>query len=346
MDNQLIARWVKIIALLLLLAAALVFLIGISDLLKIVIISSLLAYILDPLVTAIESHGLNRTISTAILFAMLAILLSGILFLAMPYISVEIESLQAGVDSEKALDFLAKTEKFLINKFSFLGVQSLNLPEKLGQVLINFGNELFLNILSVVSLITNLVLTPFVAFFLLKDWRAIKKWLISMVPNRYFEFTLTLLYKIDLQTGNYLRGQVLDATIIGILSTFALWLLDVKYFIVIGVFAGLANLIPYIGPLAGAILAILVSLVNTGDLLLTAYVALAFIIVQLIDNAVVQPAVVARAANLPPLLVLFVIIIGGKFFGILGMLLSVPVTGALKVSFNEGYRIWRQYRFS
>lgn len=346
MDSRLMTRWIKLIALIFLLAAIAIFLMGVSDLLKIVIISALLAYILDPLVTYIESHGLNRALSTTVLFVALAIILGGILFLAMPYIIVEIESLQSGVDSEKALNFLAQAEKFLIGKFSFLGVQSLNLPEKLGQALINFGNDLLLNVLSLVSLVTNLVLTPFIAFFLLKDWRAIKKWLVSTVPNRYFEFALTLIYKIDLQTGNYLRGQVLDATIIGVLSTFALWLLDVKYFIAIGIFAGLANLIPYIGPLAGAILAILVSLVDTGDPALTAYVALAFMIVQLIDNAVVQPAVVARAANLPPLLVLFAIIIGGKFFGILGMLLSVPVTGALRVSFNEGYRIWRQYRFS
>jgi putative permease len=341
-----ITRWIKFIFLLLALAGVIVFLFSIGDLVQILVISTLLTYILDPLVTSIEARGLNRTLSTLALFIVLAVLIGGMTLLALPFISAEIESLRAGVDADKALLFLEKAEKFFLETFGFLGMKNLNLPEKLGQAMVNFGNELIFNVLSLVSIVTNLVLTPIIVFFLLKDWRKIKKWLIGLVPNRYFEFTLTMIYKIDLQTGYYLRGQILDALIIGILSTFALWLLNVKYFIVIGIFAGLANLIPYIGPLSGAILAILVSLIETGDVMLAVYVAFAFAMVQIIDNAVVQPAVVARAVNLPPLLMLLAIIIGGKFFGILGMLLSVPVTGALKVTISEGYKIYRQYRFT
>lgn len=114
----------------------------------------------------------------------------------------------------------------------------------------------------------------------------------------------------------------------------------------IGAFTGVANLIPYVGPISGAILAISVTLIETGDFIHAVYVAIAFSIVELADKALVQPNVVAKAVNLPPLLIIVVIIIGGKFFGVLGMLLSVPVTGALKVSLQEGYKIFRQYRFS
>lgn len=80
-----------------------------------------------------------------------------------------------------------------------------------------------------------------------------KKAFIHFIPNRYFEMTLNVLHKIDQQLGWYLRGQFTEALVVGVLSVIALWLLDVQYFTIIGIFAGLANLIPYIGPVAGII---------------------------------------------------------------------------------------------
>ncbi len=339
-------RWKKIAVGGVIGLAVLGFLVLIGDLVKLFIISAILAYLLDPLVTSLEGRGLNRLQATATLYILLSAVLGGLLFLLMPALASEFQALQTGLDIEKTMTFLDKVERLIVSWLKFLGIRNLNLSQKFGQAMVDYGNQVFSNLLSVVTLITNLVLIPLMAFFLLKDWRAIKKRLISLAPNRYFEFVLILIYKIDQQTGRYIRGQVLDAIIIGILATFALWLLEVRYFVVIGAFTGVANLIPYVGPISGAILAISVTLIETGDFIHAVYVAIAFSIVELADKALVQPNVVAKAVNLPPLLIIVVIIIGGKFFGILGMLLSVPVTGALKVSLQEGYKIFRQYRFS
>lgn len=170
-----------------------------------------------------------------------------------------------------------------------------------------------------------------------------KKALVSMMPNRYFELVLSLLYKTDQQLGGYLRGQFFDAMIIGVLSTIALWILDVPYFILIGLFAGLANMIPYVGPAAGAVAAILVVAFNGGGGQQIAFVAIAFAIVQLLDNVLVQPLVVAKSVDLHPLIIIFAVIIGGQFFGILGMLLAVPVAGMIKVLSRELYSSAKHY---
>jgi len=137
---------------------------------------------------------------------------------------------------------------------------------------------------------------------------------------------------------------LIDAIIVGIMAVFALWIIGVKYFFLIGIFAGLANLIPYFGPIVGAVLALIVSILQTGSFEKVLYVILAFTIIKLLDDAIVQPVVVARSVHMHPLTVLLAVLIGGKLFGILGMLLSVPVVGFIKVVVYEGILNYRRYR--
>ncbi|GAB4340369.1 MAG: AI-2E family transporter [Calditrichia bacterium] len=324
---------------------AIAFLYFIGPLVKILIISALIAYILDPLAGRLESRGMSRTMATLIVFSGLMAILIGFILLLLPVITQEVKELQAAFAAGEVQIFFKKTESLLQERLAGLGISNLNLTERLQTFFTRFGEGLLGYLLNVVSIITNLVIIPFIIFFLLKDGQQIKKQLISLVPNRYFEFSLNLLYKMDLQLGNYLRGQFLDAFIIGILSITALWILGINYFFVIGAFAGLANLIPYIGPITGAIPAIIVSVVQTGNFSMVTWIVLAFAIVQLADNVLVQPIVVAKTVNMHPLLVLLVVIIGGQFMGILGMILAVPVTGVLKVIIQETYRSYKQYSF-
>ncbi len=338
-------RYLKVFLFLIILGIFLFFLYTIGPLVKILIISALLAYILDPVASALEARGLNRTMATLIVFGFIILFIAGFVLLILPIVTAESQAIQQGISTGKAQEYFITLENSLRSQLQFLGIEEIKLTEKIQALLSNLGEQVFNYLLNVVSLITNLVIIPFIMFFLLKDGREIKKNLISLVPNRYFEFTLNLLHKMDQQLGNYLRGQFLDALIIGLLSITALWILGVNYFFVIGAFAGLANLIPYIGPIAGAIPAIIVSIMQTGSLSMVPWIALAFTIVQLIDNVLVQPLVVAKTVNLHPLIVLLVVIIGGQFLGILGMLLAVPVTGVIKVVAQESYRSYHQYRF-
>ncbi len=338
-------RYLKMLFVFIVFVLVLFLLKALAPLVRILIISALLAYILDPVASSMESRGLNRTLSTLVVFLVIMTIMAGFILLLLPVISSETRAIQEGLAAGKAQEFFSGLENVLKSKLQFLGMADINLIERLQSVFGSLGQQFFSYLLNVFSLVTNLVIIPFIIFFLLKDGREINKRIISLVPNRYFEFSLNLQSKMDQQLGNYLRGQFMDALIIGILSILALWIIGVKYFIVIGIFAGLANLIPYIGPIAGAIPAIIVSVMQTGDFSQVLWIAVAFILVQLVDNVLVQPLVVAKTVNLHPLLVLLVVIVGGQFFGILGMLLAVPATGVIKVVAQESYQSYKQYNF-
>ena len=256
----------------------------------------------------------------------------------------EIKNLKTGFSAEQTISLVTKLEKVIISNLSFLGIAELDLTGKLQETLSHTGEWIFSHVLDAASVITSFILIPFIVFFLLKDGREFKKSFVNIVPNRYFEFTLYLFYKLNAQVGNFLRGQFIDAAIVGLMATFALWLVGLKYYFLIGLFTGIANLIPYFGPLTGAVLATILSILQTGGLQMAAYVLLAFVIIKLLDDAIVQPVVVAKSVHMNPLTVLLVILIGGKWFGILGMLLSVPVAGFLKVVFHESIKNYRRYR--
>lgn len=337
-------KFIRIVLLLIIALALVVFLVAISNIVKLIIVAALLAYVLDPLASFLESRGMTRTTATISIFLLLIAVVGIAYVLFLPVLSEEISALKGGFSSEKAELVIFRFENFLVSNLSFLGVKELNLLSRMHGITSRIGDWMFTHVLDAASIIVSIILIPFIVFFLMKDGRKFKKEFVSIVPNRYFEFSLYLFHKINIQVGNYLRGQVLDATIVGILATGALWLLGVKYFLIIGVFTGIANIIPYFGPITGATIAIIVSVLQTGDFHLASYVIVAFIIIKLIDDTIVLPMVMSKSVHISPLTVLLAIMIGGQLFGILGMLLSIPVAGFIKVIVHESITNYRRYR--
>jgi predicted PurR-regulated permease PerM len=202
----------------------------------------------------------------------------------------------------------------------------------------------FSMVVSFLSAIVSIVMLAFITFFFLKDGRTMKKAIISWMPNRYFEMTLIIVHKINTQLGRYLRGQLFVASIVGAMSIFALYLLDIRYYFFIGAIAGIANMIPYFGPIVGAVPAIVIALIDTGSLGAVASVAVAFACVQLIENVAVSPFVVSKSVELHPLTIIIVILVGGQLLGIFGMLLAVPAASIIKVTSQEIAWGIRNYR--
>lgn len=184
----------------------------------------------------------------------------------------------------------------------------------------------------VFSGITFAVIVPFVAFFLLKEGNRITHSLIELVPNAYFELCLNLIHQINGQIGGYLRGLILATTIVGTLSVSGLMLVGLPYALPVGLLAGVANMIPFLGPLIGILSSSIVALATGGGVGMVLNVLIIFLIIQLIDNILIQPIVLAKSVDLHPLTVLFVVLAGGQLMGLMGMLIAVPMTGIVKVS--------------
>jgi predicted PurR-regulated permease PerM len=307
------------------------------------LVAAVIAYILDPIASFMVARGITRLQSTILIFLIIGMVFGTLLYLLVPSLMVELNFLQEGIGGTQASELLTKLENTIYETIPVLSGQELNLYDKLQGTLQNLAESFFSIIVDLVSVISTMIIIPFAVFFILKDGHKMKKNLVSIIPNKYFEMFLNLLHKVDLQLGGYLRGQFLDSLIIGLLAIIALWILGVKYFVLIGIFAGLANMIPYVGPLAGMIIAASVVILNNGSGHEIASVLGAFAIIQLIDNILVQPLVLARSVNLHPLIIIFAIITGSEFFGILGMLVAIPLTGILKVLSIEIYKSIKRF---
>jgi putative permease len=338
-----IGRFLRFVIAIFILAVIGWFLYTLSNIITIMIISALLAYILDPIASYLEARGLSRVQATVIIFSILFLIIGLSTWLLIPKLIHEMSTIQQGGGSGQKIQFLVSLENFISTRFSFIDPSQLNFQEKFTAFTSGLSEQIVAFIPNMVSVIMVAVIIPFVVFFLLKDGRNMKKQFISYVPNRYFEMTLNVLHKIDMQLGGYLRGQFIEAFVIGLLAVIALGILQVKYFTIIGMVAGLANMVPYVGPVAGAVPAIIVTLANDGDPMKLVYIVIAFAIVQLIDNILVQPLVLSKSVNLHPLVIVFAVLIGGQFFGLLGMLLAVPTAGIIKVTFMELYNAIRKY---
>jgi predicted PurR-regulated permease PerM len=199
------------------------------------------------------------------------------------------------------------------------------------------------DLLDVLPLLENALLTLVVAFFLLSRGPEIRHAFMSLVPNRYFEMTLRLLYRVQRQTADYLRGQSMDSLANGILIATALELLRVPYALFLGAFASLANVVPLLGPLAGGIPAVALALVGATDTPWWAVVA-ALGAIHLLDDFVIYPATVGGSLKLPAWVVILGVALGNHVGGILGMLVAVPLIGLARGFVLELYENLKGFR--
>lgn len=191
-----------------------------------------------------------------------------------------------------------------------------------------------------------IILVPLFTFFFLRDGRKILRAFVSLTPNRHFEMVHDLSFLVSRQLAQFIRGRILEALIIGLVVGFGLSLVDIRYAPVLGIFAGVTNLIPYIGPIIGMVPGILIAFVDFGlggEFWWT--VILYILIAQvLIDNFILIPILISRVSNLHPLLVFFAIIVGGKLYGVIGMIIGVPIVSIIKMILLEVRMYRRTFR--
>lgn len=317
------------------------FLQGIAQLL---LVATLLAYIMNPLVSRLQGRT-TRTKATLVVFGLLILGAVGVGSMLGPVIQQQIQDVQASVDPQRVSNVIERLDARLSHLSHSLGGGDVRFEAQVYDRLDAWTSGLVNIAPGLLGLATNVILIPFMAVFLLRDGPQIKRGLIRFVPNRYFEFSLEALHKIDIQLGNYLRGLVLEITIVTGLSISALWLLGVPAYVLVGILAGITTVIPYAGSLLGGSVGVLIKLASTGSMSAAALVLLAFVLIQIADEALIQPLVFAQAVDLHPLEVLIAVWIAAQFFGVVGMVLAIPITSAGKVVISEGAALIQQYQF-
>lgn len=303
------------------------------------VIAMILSYILDPMVNRIQSAGMNRTVAIIMTLSGVILILIWISTNILPVIVNQMVELAAQLNIRNLQSIATQVEGRLVESFGFIPENYLsnNLTEFM-KGLFDVG-EIPSAVSNLIGIFTNLfaafLIIPFATFFFLKDGARIRRDILSLVPNKYFETTLSLVDKIETRLGVYFRTVLLQSVLVALTSFVGLTFAGLNNSLSVGIAVGLANTIPYFGPLIGYILSIVVSIIEVGDFSLVLPCVLAILIVQILDNVVFQPLLFSRSADMHPVAILFIIMIGAEVAGILGMLIAIPLATIVKITINQ-----------
>ena len=302
------------------------------------VVAGVLAYAFNPLVKKLMTLKLSRTLSTAIIFIGIILAVVGFSLVFFPMIVKEVNSLISMLPDlsqnwyERFMAWYEKTIGANPNiPSTFEGVlEYLNIEvEAITDWLFRSSGTLFSKIGSFASSLVYLVTIPVIMFYFMKDGDKIAHGAKKMVLPKWRSWVFPLSEKIDGVLGGFIRGQLLVAFLIGVLSAIALLILGVEYWLILGMLAGIGDLIPYIGPFLGAIPAVFIAL--TTDPWKAVWVIVAFLIIQQLEGNLISPKIVGHSVGLHPALIIFMLLVGGALWGLVGLLVAVPLAGVIKV---------------
>ncbi|MSO86401.1 MAG: AI-2E family transporter [Acidimicrobiia bacterium] len=182
------------------------------------------------------------------------------------------------------------------------------------------------------------VLAPVLALYLLIDLPNIRRVLRGLVPERNRGDVMVITRRLSVSLGGYVRGQLAVSFLVGMMASIGLLIIGLPYWLLVGMVAGIFNLIPLIGPWVGAVPAIAIALSTGGGTTQALLAALVMLIVQQIDNHLISPMVMQRAVKLHPTVVILALLAAGSLWGFVGMLIAVPAAAALKILVGQAWR--------
>jgi len=309
------------------LAAAAYFLFRIHEILLPFVLSGTLAYLVSPLVRLFEVRGFRRQPVVIFLY---------VLFMSVIAISFYKLGLAAAFEAQDAArhmpTYVQKGGEVLARVRGSLNSSLVDYVAEHGrtwpQDILSRMPSFALGVLPVLKVV---FLVPFISFFIIQEgprWRDI---VVGWVPSRYVEMTLNLFFELDNSLGRYVRGILLEALCVGCLAGLGFWAIGLQYSLQIAVVIGLANVVPYVGPVIGGILGGGVALFQWGGIAGVLKVLAVCAGVRVIEDWFIQPAVLQKAVRLHPVVVVFALMAGAELFGFWGLLFAVPVAGMAKV---------------
>lgn len=326
------------------------------------VLAFILAYILDPLVDILENRRVPR--SLAILILSLPVLggLAVLIVFGVPALADQVQSLiqrtpelvdrvanwvEGLQDGTLGIDLPLIDEDELAQRIrslsaaeiiTFMQEQQANLATRAWQGVLGLGRGLG----TVIIVLSYTVLTPVLTFYLLRDWDTIVDRVASYVPRPQYERWTAFVAEYDRLLSRFLRGQVLAAAVVGVLTWVGLWIADFPYSGLVGAVAGVFNVVPYLGLPVSLIPAIIIAILSGSFLTSLLKVAIVFAIVQFLDGNIIGPKIVGESVGLHPVWVMLAIAVAGFFFGFVGVLLAIPGAILVKLSVEGALERYKQ----
>lgn len=317
-------------------------------------VAAMLAYLGDPLADRLERLGLNRMWAATIVFVVIMVAVVGVLLLLIPLIARQIENLVSNLP--RYGDWAQNTVWPWLQARLHLDPHTFDSDRLLAAIkghMSSIGGVASVVLgkvsrggLGIAMWLTNLVLIPVVAFYLLRDWDKLVAKVDGMLPRSIQPTIAYLASESDKILGAFMRGQLLVMLALGVFYGAGLGVVGLTVGPLIGMVAGLLSFVPYLGFIIGFVAAIVAALVQYGDWAHVLMVCGVFAVGQLLEGYVLVPKLVGDKIGLHPVAVMFAVLAGGYLFGFLGVLLALPAASVIMVLLRyliERYRMSELY---
>ena len=298
-----------------------------------------IAYFLDPLADRLEARKVSRGLAAGIIISTFFLLILAVLIAFWPVLQAQI------VAASHALPEALTTLKPKFNNLMHALSQrfGLNVPEDVEGLVSTFSDEILVKVreaatgaikggLAIFNVLSLVLISPVVAFYLLRDWDLIIAKIDSWLPEKTGPVVREQAQKVDTVLAGFVRGQMLVSTAMGVLYGVGWAIVGLDFAIVLGVLAGVLSFVPFVGALFAAGVAVAMAIGQWGfDLLHIAMVAGVFFVVQTIEGGFLTPRLIGGRVGLHPVWVLFAVFAGGEIMGFVGVLIAVPAAAAIAV---------------
>lgn len=313
-------------------------------------IAAMLAYLGDPLADRLQRLGMGRTMAVSIVFSVIVLVTVGALLLLVPLIQRQVASVYDNVPTyvewgrNVALPWLQA--KLHLDPGTFDSDRIIAaVKEHIGSVSSMVASavaRVSRSGMSIVIWMTNLVLIPVVAFYLLRDWDTMVAHIARLLPRSVEPTAVRLARESDQVLGAFVRGQLLVMLALGVFYGLALSIAGLSVGPLIGMVAGLLSFVPYLGFMIGFGASLIAVLVQYGDWTHVLIVCGVFVVGQLLEGYVLVPRLVGGKIGLHPVAVIFAVLAGGHLFGFLGVLLALPAASVVVVVMRYLLERYRQ----
>lgn len=331
-------RWIFIGSIILI---GLILLLFVRNILSPFIIAFVLAYLLSPVVESLSRRGLGCRTSIAVVFIGIVLVIGLTLFFILPKLYMELSKLSVILPG--TAHTLDHTIQELRSNFRATGLPNqvvTVLDGHLGEgeaFLVQWLEDFLDNLPELLASTSLLILSPVIAIYLLADWKRIQTGFLRIVPQRRRLAWQRVIQDISHIVRCFVRGNLIVAVIVGVLCGLGVKLIGMDYALLIGVLCGVFDLIPYFGPLIGAVPSVLLGLIESPWMAVK--VAIVILIVQQLEGNVISPKMMGDSVGLHPVWIVFALLAGGELAGFWGILLAVPIAAVLRVIIRHLY-LW------
>ena len=313
------------------------------------VLGGLIAYLGDPLVDRLEEQGVGRTLGVAIVFLLFTAIVAVALVFALPMLLHQLDAL-IGKIPQIYNWFIVEAVPWLQQR---LDLPARNLPQVdwTGQLADNWQSVGKFTAQSLKKItgsgaslllgLANLALVPVVAFYLMRDWNRLMKKTLALFPLAWQETTVELAAEADEVVGAFLRGQFLVMCALGAIYSTGLWLVGLQLAMLLGVLAGLASIVPYLGFMVGIVASLIAAYAQFQDWTMLLWVGLVFGLGQAVESMLLTPILVGDRIGLHPVAVIFALMAGGQIAGFVGVVLALPLAAVIMVFLRHAVHHYR-----